>query len=168
MVRLEDSEEGVRTGNSVWSGLLLLTITLMFCAFCAFLLFTVFGLLIWNSLSQDLRNCTLLLGPLIWIHFHETSGIAHFYSLALNPSFGIHFHETSGIAHSCCLALNPSFEIHFHETLGIAYSWVLFSCFEPLIWNSLPQELKHCTDLPSFKKVAKTFPFFFCQYFYPS
>ena len=32
-----------------------------------------------------------------------------------------------------------------------------FSCFEPHIWNSLPQDLRHCSTLSSFKANLKTF-----------
>ena len=40
-----------------------------------------------------------------------------------------------------------------------------FSCFGPHIWNSLPQDLRHCTTLSSFKAKLKTF--LFSQYFRP-
>ena len=40
-----------------------------------------------------------------------------------------------------------------------------FSCFGPHIWNSLPQVLKHCSTLSSFKAKLKTF---FSQYFHPN
>ena len=41
--------------------------------------------------------------------------------------------------------------------------WPL-SCFGPHIWNSLPQDLRHCSTLPSFKAKLKTFLFsgYFC------
>ena len=38
-----------------------------------------------------------------------------------------------------------------------------FSCFGPHIWNSLPQDFKHCSTLSSFKAKLKTF--LFSQYF---
>ena len=38
-----------------------------------------------------------------------------------------------------------------------------FSCFGPRIWNSLPQDLRHCSTLSSFKARLKTF--LFSQYF---
>ena len=40
------------------------------------------------------------------------------------------------------------------------------SCFEPHIWNSLPQDLRHCSTLSSFKAKLKTS--LFSQYFRPS
>ena len=39
-----------------------------------------------------------------------------------------------------------------------------FSCFGPHIWNSLPQDLRHCSTLSSFKAKLKTF--LFSQYFH--
>ena len=41
-----------------------------------------------------------------------------------------------------------------------------FSCFGPHIWNSLPQDLSHCSTLSSFKAKLKTF--LFSQYFHPN
>ena len=41
-----------------------------------------------------------------------------------------------------------------------------FSCFGPHIWNSLPQDLRHCATLSSFKAKLKTF--LFSQYFPPN
>ena len=40
-----------------------------------------------------------------------------------------------------------------------------FSCFGPNIWNSLPQDLRPCSTLSSFKAKLKTF--LFSQYFRP-
>ena len=39
-----------------------------------------------------------------------------------------------------------------------------FSCFGPHIWNSLPQNLRHCSTLSSFKDKLKTF--LLSQYFH--
>ena len=41
-----------------------------------------------------------------------------------------------------------------------------FSCFGPHIWNSLPQDLRHCSTPSSFKAKLKTF--LFSQYFHPN
>ena len=40
-----------------------------------------------------------------------------------------------------------------HKTHGFR----TFSCFGPHIWNSLPQDLRHCSTLSSFKAKLKTF-----------
>ena len=42
----------------------------------------------------------------------------------------------------------------------------IFSCTGPHIWNSLPQDLRHCSILSSFKAKLKTF--LFSQYFRPN
>ena len=49
-----------------------------------------------------------------------------------------------------------------HKTHGFH----TFSCFGPPIWNSLPQDLRHCSTLSSFKAKLKTF--LFSQYFHPN
>ena len=41
-----------------------------------------------------------------------------------------------------------------------------FCCFGPHIWNSLAQDLRHCSTLSSFKAKLKTF--LFSQYFHPN
>ena len=48
------------------------------------------------------------------------------------------------------------------ETHGFRNS----SCFGPHIWNSLPQDLRHCSTLSSFKVKLKTS--LFSQYFHPN
>ena len=46
-----------------------------------------------------------------------------------------------------------------------AHGFHTFSCFGPHIWNSLPQDLRHCSTLSSLKAKLKTF--LFSQYFHP-
>ena len=45
------------------------------------------------------------------------------------------------------------------------HGFLTFSCFGPRIWNSLPQDLRHCSTLSSFKAKLKTI--LFLQYFHP-
>ena len=52
------------------------------------------------------------------------------------------------------------FQQYKHKTHGFR----TFSCFGPHIWNSLPQDLRHCSTLSSFKAKLKTF--LFSQYFH--
>ena len=47
-----------------------------------------------------------------------------------------------------------------------AHSFRTFSCFGPHIWNSLPQDPRHCSTLSSFKAKLKTF--LYSQYFHPN
>ena len=49
-----------------------------------------------------------------------------------------------------------------HKTRGFR----TFSCFGSHIWNSILQDLRHCSTHPSFKAKLKTF--LFSQYFHPS
>ena len=46
------------------------------------------------------------------------------------------------------------------------HGFCTFSCFGSHIWNSLPQDLRHCSTLSSFKAKLKTF--LFSQYFHPN
>ena len=46
------------------------------------------------------------------------------------------------------------------------HGFYTFSCFGPHIWNSLPQDLRHCSTPSSFKAKLKTF--ISSQYFPPS
>ena len=45
-----------------------------------------------------------------------------------------------------------------------SHGFYAFSCFGPHIWNSLPQDLRRCSTLLSFKAKLKTF--LFSQYFH--
>ena len=53
-----------------------------------------------------------------------------------------------------------------NNTNAQTYGFRTFSCFGPHIWNSLPQDLRHCSTLSSFKAKLKTF--LFSQYFHPN
>ena len=50
--------------------------------------------------------------------------------------------------------------------LSTVFFLFFFFCFGPYIWNSLPQDLRHCSTLSSFKAKVKTF--LFSQYFHPN
>ena len=45
-----------------------------------------------------------------------------------------------------------------------SHGFCAFSCFGPHVWNSLLQDLRHCSNLSSFKAKLKTF--LFSQYFH--
>ena len=47
-----------------------------------------------------------------------------------------------------------------------SHGFCAFSCFGLHMWNSLPQDLRHCSTLSSFKDKLKTF--LFSQYFHTS
>ena len=46
------------------------------------------------------------------------------------------------------------------------YSFRTVACFGAFIWNSFPQDLRHCSTLSFFKAKLKTF--LFSQYFHPN
>ena len=48
------------------------------------------------------------------------------------------------------------------------HGFCTFSCFGTHIWNSLPQDLRHCSTLSSFSFKAKLKTFLFSQYFRPN
>ena len=74
-------------------------------------------------------------------------------------------HETAAVEAHSVYAMQPC-----HVTsCGLSASGCSppsFSCFGPHIWNSLPQDLRHCSTLSSFK--AKLKIFLFSQYFHPN
>ena len=70
--------------------------------------------------------------------------------------------------HSCC-TLHSSSDTHMLEIQQYkrkTHGFLTFSCFGPHIWNSLPQDRRHCSTLSSFKARLKTF--LFSQYFHPN
>ena len=74
----------------------------------------------------------------------------------------------------CFSAINGSGLAYLSELLHVytpsralrSRGFRTFSCFGPHIWNSLPQDLRHCSTLSSFKTKLKTF--LFSQSFRPN
>ena len=65
--------------------------------------------------------------------------------------------------------LRSSFDTRMRKTQQYkrkTHGFRAFSCFGPHIWNSFPQDLRHCSTLSSFKAKLKTF--LFPQYFHPN
>ena len=56
--------------------------------------------------------------------------------------------------------------LEIQQYKGKTHGFRTFSCFGPHIWNSLPQDLRCCSTLSSFKAKLKTF--LFSQYFHPN
>ena len=94
------------------------------------------------------------------IHSHKTSGIAHFY---LDPLFGFTSMRPQALHTFTLLLWTPhleftsmrSQELHMFTLLLGPLIWnslpwdlrnctLLLSCFESLIWNSLPWDLRNC------------------------
>ena len=56
--------------------------------------------------------------------------------------------------------------LKFQQYKRKTHGFCIFSCFGPHIWNSIPQYLRHCSTLSSFK--AKLKSFLFSQYRHPN
>ena len=56
--------------------------------------------------------------------------------------------------------------LKIHQYKPKIHGFRTFSCFGPHIWNSLPQDLRHCSTLSYIKAKLKTF--LFSQYFHPN
>ena len=74
----------------------------------------------------------------------------------------LHVYTPSRTLHSSSDTRMLEIQQYRHKTRGFH----TFSCFGPHIWNSLPQDLRHCSTLSSFKAKLKTF--LFLQYFHPN
>ena len=85
-------------------------------------------------------------------HFYQ------FYSLSLS--------EDRQTFHSLIHAYMYTRMLEIQQYKRKTHGFRTFSCFGPHIWNSLPQDLRHCLTLSSFKAKLKTF--LFSQYFHPN
>ena len=74
----------------------------------------------------------------------------------------LHVHTPSQTLHSSSDTRMLEIQQYKRETRGFC----TFSCFGPHIWNSLPQDLRHCSTLSSLKSKLKTF--LFSEYFRPN
>ena len=87
------------------------------------------------------------------------------YFIAINGSDSAYFSELlhvcipSSTLYSSSDTYVLKIQQHKHKTHGFH----TFSCFGPHIWNSLTQDLRHCSTMSSFKAKLKTF--LFSQYF---
>ena len=62
--------------------------------------------------------------------------------------------------------LNHLLVICFYMYNCVMNGFRTFSCLGPHIFNSLPEDLRHCSTLSSFEAKLKTF--LFSQYFHPN
>ena len=129
-----------------------------------------------NSVIQPLQ---VLLAPR---HHHSTPLLEKLHWLPIS--------ERIKVAGMCFSAMNGSDPAYLSELLNVytpsrrlpsasdtrmlkiqlykrkSHGFRAFSCSGPHIWNSLPQDLRHCSTLSSFKAKLKTF--LFSQYFHPN
>ena len=88
---------------------------------------------------------------------------------AINGSGPAYFSELHVYIPSCTLSSSSDthmLEIQQYKRKTHGFQFHTFSCFGPHIWNRVPQDLRHCSTLSSFKAKLKTF--LFSQYFHPN
>ena len=69
------------------------------------------------------------------------------------------------LSHTLCSSSDTRM-LKIQQSKCKTHGFCTFSCFGPLIWNSLPQDLRHCSTLSSFKAKQKTL--LFSQYLHPN
>ena len=113
------------------------------------------------------RHSTPLLEKLRWLPIleHIKYKVACMCSSAINGSGPaylaelLHVYTLSHTSSDICILKIQQYKRKTH-------GFRAFFCFGPHIWNSLPQDLKHCSTLSSFKAKLKTF--LISQYFHPN
>ena len=140
-----------------------------------------------NSVIQPLQKIQNFAARLVLLaprHHHSTPFLEKLHWLPISE------HIKYKVACMCFSAINGSGPAYLSELLHIytpsrtlrsssdtnmleiqqykckTHGFRTFSCFGPHIWNSLPQDLRHCSTLSSFKAKLKTF--LFSQYFHPN
>ena len=133
---------------------------------------------------QKIQNFAARLVLLVPHHNHSTPLLEKLHW------FPISEHIIYKVACVCFIAMNGSGPAYLSELLHVytlshtlrsssdtrilkiqqykrkSHGFGAFSCLGPHIWNSLPQDLRHCSTLSSFKAKLKTF--LFPQYFHPN
>ena len=136
------------------------------------------------QLLQKIQNIAARLILLAPRHHHSTSVLEKVHWLPISESIKYK------VACMCFSAINGSGPAYLSELLQVytpsrtlhsssdthvlkiqqykcrTHGFHTFSCFGPHIWNSLAQDLRHCSTLSSFKAKLKTF--LFSQYFHPN
>ena len=141
----------------------------------------------WNFVIQPLQKIQNFAGRLVPFaprHHHSTPLLEKLHWLPIPESIKYK------VACMCFTAINGSGPVYLPELLHVytpsrtlrsssdtrmlkiqlykrkTHGFRTFSCFGPHIkfWNSLPQDLRHCSTLSSFKAKLKTF--LFSQYFF--
>ena len=120
----------------------------------------------WHPITTTLhlsrKNCTgfpfqnvLSIKSLVCFSAINGSGPAYLSKL-------LHVYTPSHTLHSS----SDTHRLEIQQYKRKTHGFHTFSCFGPHIWNSLTQDLRHCSTLSSFKAKLKTF--LFSQYFYPN
>ena len=130
-----------------------------------------------SSLSKQIQNFAARLVLLAPRHQHSTTLLEKLHWLPISKRI------KNKVACTCSNAINGSGSAYLSELLHVyttsrtlrpscdtrmlkiqqykrkTHGFRNFSCFGPHIWNSLPQDLRHCSTLSSFKAKLKTFLF---------
>ena len=124
---------------------------------------------------QKIQNFAARLVLLAPRHHHSTPLLEKLHWLPISESIKYK------VACMCFSAINGSGSAYLSELLHVytpsctqrsssarrkTHGFGTSSCFGPHIWNSLPQDLRHCSTLSSFEAKLKTF--LFSQYFHPN
>ena len=123
-----------------------------------------------KTCSLGHQHSTPLLEKLHWLSISERIKykVACTYFSAINGSGLAYLSELLHV-YTPSHTLHSSSDTHVLEIQQYkckTHGFCTFSCFGPHIWNSLPQDLRHCSTLSSFKAKLKTF--LFSQYFHPN
>ena len=89
--------------------------------------------------------------------FHVINGSCHTYLSEL-----LHIYTPSS-SDSCMRCSSDSCMLRIPQYKHKTHGFRTFAYFGPYVWNSLPQGIRQCSTLPSFKMKLKTF--LFSQYF---
>ena len=115
------------------------------------------------------HHSTALLEKLHWLPISERikDNVACMCFSAINGSGYAYLSELLHVVHHlvhCALLLIPA--CSKSNKTNKTHGCLTLSCFGPRIWNLIPQDLRHCSTLSSFK--AKLELFLFSQYFRPN
>ena len=120
-------------------------------------------------LAPHHHHSTPLLEKLHWLPIseHIKYKVARMYFSAISGSGPAYLSEPLHVctpSHTLCSS-SDTHMLEIQQYIRRTRGFRTFSCFGPHIWNSFPQELRHCSTLSSFKAKLKTF--LFSQYFHP-
>ena len=121
-------------------------------------------------LAPHHHHSTLLLEKLHWFPVSERIKykVACMYFSAINGSGLAYISELLHVYTLSCTLSSSSDTcmLEIQQYTRKTHGFHTFSCFGLHIWNSLPQDLRHCSTLSSFKAKLKTC--LFSQYFHPN
>ena len=114
------------------------------------------------------HHSTRLLEKLLWLPISERIKykVACMCFSAINGSGPVYLSELLHVYTTSRTLRSSTRMLKIQQYKRKTHGFRTFSCFGPHIWNSLLQDLRHCSTLSSFKAKLKTF--LFSQYFHPN